>query len=453
MTANKTWGYTYDRRGNILSRKTYAYTTGTLGTVQDTDTYEYFGQSSTYAWGDVLLRYDGIDYNVYDAIGNPTRYMNVNESGAIYTFSWQNGRQLASGTKGTTEFAYTYNADGLRTKKVVNGVTTEYYWAGSQLAMMIVNPDLPTKKVLKFYYDAEGRPLSLDFNGTVYLYITNLQGDVVALADQYGEVIRYEYDAWGKPISTYYAATPYHDAMYYNPLRYRGYIYDNETGFYYLQSRYYDPVVGRFINSDGYVSTGTGVLGYNMFAYCLNNPMNKVDYEGNEPGDLFDTMDEAALDFAMCYNELSIADMQEYGSAIYMVTKVNITYPKTPWYLLILGVRYSPKVTVTIKYSYTKPSIGKNGSSVIPNFLTIKPIVSTVHTHANYDPEYNNESFSTKGFLSDIGLSNFFHMDSYVVTPGGYLKKYTYANRKDSNGGVTVISNNIPWDPNSPDHK
>ena len=162
MTANKTWGYTYDRRGNILSRKTYAYTTGTLGTVQDTDTYEYFGQSSTYAWGDVLLRYDGIDYNVYDAIGNPTRYMNVNESGAIYTFSWQNGRQLASGTKGETTFAYTYNADGLRTKKVVDGVTTEYYWAGSQLAMMVVNPDLSTKKVLKFYYDAEGRPIYFD---------------------------------------------------------------------------------------------------------------------------------------------------------------------------------------------------------------------------------------------------------------------------------------------------
>ena len=154
------------------------------------------------------------------------------------------------------------------------------YWAGSQLAMMIVNPDLSTKKVLKFYYDAEGRPLCLDFIGTVYLYITNLQGDVVALADQYGEVIRYEYDAWGKPISTYYVASPYYDAMRYNPLRYRGYIYDNETGFYYLQSRYYDPVVGRFINADTYASTGTGPLGYNMFAYCNNNPVTGYDPTG-----------------------------------------------------------------------------------------------------------------------------------------------------------------------------
>ena len=156
------------------------------------------------------------------------------------------------------------------------------YWAGSQLAMMIVNPDLSTKKVLKFYYDAEGRPLCLDFNGTVYLYITNLQGDVVALADQYGEVIRYEYDAWGKPISTYYAATPYHDAMYYNPLRYRGYIYDNETGFYYLQSRYYDPVVGRFINSDhiSYLGVSRTFVSFNLFVYCENNPVMGYDPTG-----------------------------------------------------------------------------------------------------------------------------------------------------------------------------
>lgn len=81
----------------------------------------------------------------------------------------------------------------------------------------------------------------------------------------------------------------------------------------------------------------------------------------------------------------------------------------------------------------------------------MNPIVSTIHTHANYDPYYDNENFST-GFGADIGWSNFFHMDSYVVTPGGYLKKYTYANRNDANGGISEISNAIPWDPNSLDH-
>ena len=91
----------------------------------------------------------------------------------------------------------------------------------------------------------------------------------------------YEYDAWGKPISTYYVASPYYDVMYYNPLRYRGYIYDNETGFYYLQSRYYDPVVGRFINADILVSTGQGFTGFNMFAYCGNNPVSRKDVDSD----------------------------------------------------------------------------------------------------------------------------------------------------------------------------
>ena len=275
VTANKTWVYTYDERGNILSRKTYAYTTGTLGTVQDTDTYQYFEQTSEYLWGDGLLRYDSTEYNFYDAIGNPLTYNN----GSAYTFAWSNGRQLTSGTKGTTSFAYTYNADGLRTQKVVDGVVTDYYWAGSQLAMMVITNGTSIK-TLKFYYDAEGRPMCLDYNGTIYFYITNLQGDVVALADQYGEVIRYEYDAWGKPIISEYYFSSHSEVMQNNPLRYRGYIYDSETGFYYLQSRYYDPVVGRFINSDGYVSTGQGFIGYNMFAYCGNNPVNREDSTG-----------------------------------------------------------------------------------------------------------------------------------------------------------------------------
>ena len=85
-------------------------------------------------------------------------------------------------------------------------------------------------------------------------------------------------DAWGNvlSISGMYANTLGQD----NPIRYRGYYYDFETGFYYLQSRYYDPAMGRFINADGYVSTGQGILGNNMFAYCLNNPVNKSDFSG-----------------------------------------------------------------------------------------------------------------------------------------------------------------------------
>ena len=84
-----------------------------------------------------------------------------------------------------------------------------------------------------------------------------------------------EDDAWGKLISSSGSLAEI------NPLRYRGYYYDTETGFYYLQSRYYDPVVSRFINADSFTSTGDGLLGYNMFAYCGNNPVCYSDPTGH----------------------------------------------------------------------------------------------------------------------------------------------------------------------------
>ena len=96
-------------------------------------------------------------------------------------------------------------------------------------------------------------------------------------------IAKYRYDAWGKLISmtdASGAALGENTIGARNPLRYRGYIYDSETGFYYLQSRYYDPVVHRFINADGYVSTGTGFNGYNMYAYCNNDPVMSYDPSG-----------------------------------------------------------------------------------------------------------------------------------------------------------------------------
>ena len=135
---------------------------------------------------------------------------------------------------------------------------------------------------LRFSYDAMGSPMTVTWNGEVYTYVTNLQGDVIHILDSTGNpVVSYDYDAWGCVVNTSGAMALILGAI--NPLRYRGYVYDAESGLYYLQSRYYNPELGRFISPDAFVATGQGQLGNNMFAYCNNNPVNFFDSDGKEP--------------------------------------------------------------------------------------------------------------------------------------------------------------------------
>ena len=163
-------------------------------------------------------------------------------------------------------------------------VTHEYLTLNGKVARETIRTNNTLTAVLDFIYDESGRPFALKYStdGTTfdtYYYVLNLQGDVVKLIHyipgfEYESVATYEYDAWGNVSSSGRLAE-------INPLRYRGYYYDNETGFYYLQSRYYDPANRRFINADVYASTGQGFVGTNMFAYCVNNPVFLTDEDGN----------------------------------------------------------------------------------------------------------------------------------------------------------------------------
>ena len=145
--------------------------------------------------------------------------------------------------------------------------------------------------VIDFVYDENNQPYAMRYNGTVYYYLLNAQGDVVGLLNSSGAIAaKYTYDPWGKvtvqnPSGTTNTSSSFIGNI--NPLRYRGYYYDTETGFYYLQSRYYDPAICRFINADEFVTTDvTSLLGGNMFAYCLNNPVNMIDCEGESPANI-----------------------------------------------------------------------------------------------------------------------------------------------------------------------
>ena len=190
--------------------------------------------------------------------------------------TWTAGRRLASATDGETVITYAYDGDGNRIRKTVNGETTEYEYIDGKLLSLKKGAD-----VLRFLYDETDTVYGFLYNGDVCYYVFNLQGDITGIRKADGwDAASYSYDAWGNPTGIY---DDYTTLATLNPFRYRGYFYDEETGFYYLQSRYYDPEVGRFINSDRYVSTGQGVLGYNMFAYCNNNPVLLRDSTGSRP--------------------------------------------------------------------------------------------------------------------------------------------------------------------------
>ena len=291
------WYYTYDTAGNILSQykilasKNGANSNEICSEAMDIKSYTY----STGEWKDLLtaVTLGNTTHSLtYDAIGNPLTYGNGQQ---LYTnLTWEHGRQLVSLTTNGDTYTYDYDADGIRTQKVGNGEQHDYITQNGKVVRETVQ-SADWDWVLDFIYDNAGRPFALNFSTdggatfTTYYYVLNLQGDVVALLNASGTVVaRYTYNAWGELLSvttdngTAIANTL--DIAHLNPLRYRGYYYDTETGLYYVSSRYYDPEIGRWINADSVVAgVGGSLQGYNMFAYCFNNPVNMSDSSGHWP--------------------------------------------------------------------------------------------------------------------------------------------------------------------------
>ena len=190
------------------------------------------------------------------------------------TLTWKMGRQLAS----FGNISYAYNEDGIRTSKTSNGVTTKFYLDGTNI---IEQTEGTT--TLYFFYDSVGEIVGFKYNSNNYLYVKNSMGDIVGIADAAGNLITsYTYDAWGKVISVTGSNTVIGEL---NPFRYRSYYYDSDIQLYYLQTRYYDPEIGRFINSDdvNFIGLTTSEIFYNPFAYCKNNPINDSDPSGSVP--------------------------------------------------------------------------------------------------------------------------------------------------------------------------
>jgi len=292
--------YTYDALGQLAtevngSGTTFGYAYDTAGNIRnitkDGTVTKSFGYTNP-SWPDLLtsvtsgsttkdILYEGQSQTSdLPSSGNPVTYYN----GKDYTFTWTKGRQLASATVDGKQVSYTYDMSGVRTSKTVNGTTYNY----TTLSGKVMRQQWGSKS-LEFVYDDGSQPFAMIYNdgstSTLYYYVLNAQGDVIALLNANGTLAAsYNYGAWGNYSVHDKDGKKTTDATFIghiNPLRYRGYYYDRETRLYYLQSRYYDFANCRFINADGVVTTNVAeFLECNMFAYCTNNPINFSDEDG-----------------------------------------------------------------------------------------------------------------------------------------------------------------------------
>ena len=272
---NGTVEYTYDALGQLLTETVN-------GTVVNSMEYDNYGNITkkngivyTYetagAWKDLLKQVgveesDKIDY---DDQGNTLTYLGR-------TLTWEKGRQLKKLVKSDgTVIDYTYNANGIRTSKTVGGVKHTYTLDGTKILR-----ETWGSNTLIPLYDNEDGVCGILYNGTPYYFIKNLQGDVIAIVNKDAETVaRYSYDAWGVCTVTLDSV----GIATINPFRYRSYYYDQETKLYYLQSRYYDATLGRFVNTDApeYILRSKVTQDFNYFSYCANEPVLNIDDFGS----------------------------------------------------------------------------------------------------------------------------------------------------------------------------
>ena len=272
---NRTYLYNYDNNGNVLTEVIFAYTVGDLdnATFISSNLWSY-GNSQ---WGDQLTNYNGGTIT-YDSVGNPLRYYNGIE------FEWDNVNNLAALTDWDKNYTYTYNDSGIRTSKTINDVTHTYHLDGTR----IMSEEYGNKLIL-YVYDEAGSVMGMAYRESsyasgvfdYYLFTKNLQGDIISIYDTTGScVASYTYNAWGEHTVTNHTSANIGNL---NPFRYRGYYFDQETGFYYLNARYYDPQIKRLISADSVDiigATPNALTDKNLYAYCDNNPVMRVDETG-----------------------------------------------------------------------------------------------------------------------------------------------------------------------------
>ena len=258
---NKTIVYKYDSGGNILLKKEYKYSLEDRLYSPNITSYTYASKGNK----DQLTNFNG-ETIAYDVMGRPNSIGN-------HKLTWNKKGKLI----GFDDVAYTYGLNGIRTSKVVNGVKTTYFILNDKILA-----EKSDNKEIIYRYSSD-KLIGFAFNGVEYIYERNIQGDVLRIyqKDNLTLVAEYHYDAYGNHEVINYTDDTIGDI---NPFRYRGYYFDSETGWYYLNARYYSSAMGRFISPDELSildKTKSQINGLNLYMYCGDNPVMNVDPSGH----------------------------------------------------------------------------------------------------------------------------------------------------------------------------
>ncbi len=227
----------------------------------------------------MLTNYNGTNIT-YDQIGNPLNWRNAT------SLTWQ-GRRLTAMVVNGTAMSFEYNSDGIRQSKTYGNTTVNYITDGSKIIA-----EYSGNTYTYYIYDENGTIMGMMYNNQLYTFRKNLQGDVTGIYTANGNlVVEYTYSPYGEVLSV--TGTLASTIGTANPFRYRGYYYDTETGFYYLNSRYYDPQICHFLNTDTIAilpATPMALSDKNLYAYCDNNPVVRVDNGGQFWDTVFDVV-------------------------------------------------------------------------------------------------------------------------------------------------------------------
>lgn len=407
LDLNTTIKYYYNSSGNLLFKKEYELFTNNL---LRQDIYEYNDES----WKDKLTKYNDTIIS-YDSLGNPLSI------GDNINMSWINGRQLSMYSDSINTTNYIYNEKGIRICKKFNNVETRYYLEGNKIIF-----EKTGDNTLYYIYNAVGNLIGFKYNDVLYYYIKNLHQDIIGILDEnFNKVASYEYDTFGNIISIKdsnnidITNNSSHIANI-NPFRYRSYYYDKESNLYYLNSRYYNPLWGRFLNADEIINGNADALGNNLFLYVSNNFINYRDEDGKGLFGFF-----AVLTVGIVSGVVTKLCEDLFTSAM----KKDLQFSKPTEYF---SAAVSGAVSATV-------------SLVTPNPVVVSGISSAIESSLNrYFEVYNSrEPYISKEFLIHTSIDASLNIGfSKIVAdiPGINKGRNNYG--AIYNSGLTKLKNN-----------